>query len=374
PFLVNPEKGINANAFEDYDPQVNLQPRISFAFNITQKALFTAHYDVLVQRPQSGVRLDPTDFLFVENQDLWVNNSNLKPSKTIEYAVGFQQVLSKNTSVKIETFYREMRNMIQRRQFVGAYPRTYKSWGNLDFGTTKGMSIKFDLRRVKNVKFKANYTLQFASSTGSSQASQRNLINAGKPNIRSVNPTSNDQRHRFQITADYRFKGGKKYNGPVWFGKQIFANTGLSLQSRIGSGTPYTRQQFATGTLTNEGGGASQEGDINGSRKPWIFGADIRLDRDIKIGINKNDEGVPEKQLRLNVYLRVNNVFNRLNIQNVYSYTGDPDDDGWLTSPQGRSLTRAKINPASYRDMYRMGLNNPFNYARPRVIIILMEY
>ena len=41
-----------------------------------------------------------------------------------------------------------MRNMINQRTVVGAYPRNYTMYDNIDFGTVKGLSMVFDFRRT----------------------------------------------------------------------------------------------------------------------------------------------------------------------------------------------------------------------------------
>ena len=57
----------------------------------------------------------------MRNRDAPISNPNLRPEKTIDYELGFQQVLSKTSSLKISAFYKEMRDMIQVRNFVGAF-------------------------------------------------------------------------------------------------------------------------------------------------------------------------------------------------------------------------------------------------------------
>ena len=66
------------------------------------------------------------------------------------------------------------------------------------------------------------------------------LINAGLPNLRSINPLNYDQRHRIVFNVDYRYGSGEAYNGPMIGKSQIFANTGFNLITNLGSGTPHT--------------------------------------------------------------------------------------------------------------------------------------
>ncbi|MEY4216626.1 MAG: hypothetical protein RLZZ68_1082, partial [Bacteroidota bacterium] len=216
PWLLNPgQTAPDASAFEDYKAQVNVMPRIAFSFPISEKASFFAHYDILTKRPTSGFRFDPYEYQYIQSRNAVISNANLKPETTIDYELGFQQVLGPTSSLKISAFYREQRNNVQLINMFMAYPASYKTFGNRDFGTVKGMTIAYDLRQTGNVRMTANYTLQFADGTGSDATSMAAFINAGIPNLRNIFPYSFDQRHAFAITFDYRYGEGKDYNGPT---------------------------------------------------------------------------------------------------------------------------------------------------------------
>lgn len=365
PYLkVDKDAPLTSRTFRDYDPQINVMPRIAFSFPISDEATFFAHYDILTQRPTTSNRFNPVDYLYMEGRNVLIDNPNLKPEKTVDYALGFQQVLSRTSSLKVEAFYRELRNMIQVRSFVGAYPSSYRAFDNLDFGTVKGLTLTYDLRRTGNLWMKASYTLQFADGTGSSTQSQIALINAGLPNLRNVAPFNYDQRHRLVITADYHYGEGKDYNGPVWFGKKVFENTGANVICNMGSGTPYTPQVFAT-PITGELS-PSTEGSINGARLPWQFTVDLNLDRNFTLKFAGKDG--KQKVANLNVYLWCTNLLNTRNIFGVYRFTGNPDDDGYLASAQFQPLIAQQNSPESFRNYYAMYVNNPFNLGAPRQI------
>jgi len=75
-------------------------PRVAFSFNISDEAVFFAHYDILTQRPTSNNRFSPIDYFFIESRDNLISNPDLRPEKTIDYELGFQQVLTKTSSLK----------------------------------------------------------------------------------------------------------------------------------------------------------------------------------------------------------------------------------------------------------------------------------
>jgi len=337
-------------------------PRVAFSFPISDEALFFAHYDILTQRPTGSNRFNPADYLYMENRNLLIDNPDLRPEKTVDYALGFQQVLSRTSSLKVEAFYRELRDMIQVRSFAGAYPSTYRAFGNLDFGTVKGLTLTYDLRRTGNLWLKASYTLQFADGTGSTTQSQLALINAGLPNLRSVNAFNYDQRHRIVGTVDYRFGEGSDYNGPMIGDKAILKNTGINFIANLGSGTPYTPQVFAT-PITGEISPAT-EGSINGARLPWSFTVDLNLDRNIALTFGKTED--KKKTANLNVYLWVTNLFNTRNIVGVHRFTGNPDDDGYLAAARYQPFINQQNDPSAFRNYYSMYVNDPRNLGAPR--------
>ena len=254
-------------------------------------------------------------------------------------------------------------------QVVGAYPGNYFTFENMDFGTVKGMTVSFDLRRKGNITMRAAYTLQFADGTGSSATTSLGLVSSGNGNLRTLVPLSFDQRHAVLISADYRYGSGKSYNGPVLFGKQILKNTGANLTLRSGSGTPYTRNARIVGTQIAGQPNSPQLGQMNASRLPWTNTVDLKVDKNIDIKWGKGEDE-DKKEASMNVYVQVLNLFDALNIINVYSATGNPDDDGFLDAAEWQNLiSTISVDEQAFRDLYMIKLaSNPNNFALPRRI------
>jgi len=355
--------------FADADPQVVIMPRLAFSFPINEDAGFFAHYDVLSQRPPSNTLATPLDyyrfFSTVQNNGN-LNNPNLRPERTIDYEVGFQQKLTRTSALKISMYYKELRDMIQSQYYAFAYPLSYFGYGNQDYGTVKGFSFEYDLRRTGNVRMVANYTLQFAEGTGSNVGSQRGFANRG--NLRSIFPLSFDERHRFTLTFDYRYKSGKFYNGPVVFDKQIFANAGLSILGIAASGRPYSRAQIITGPFTTDG----VVGGYNTARLPWNVRFDARLDKDFYFKRGESADGKKKNPLYMNVYFRVQNAFNAKNLLGVYNYSQSPDNTGYLNSPIGSNAVSQLPDDAEefYLASYSWAMLNPGFFTLPRRLYV----
>lgn len=360
---------LSPSSFKDYEPQINVSPRIAFSFPISDEALFFAHYDVLTQRPSSGSSLQLLDYLLIQNTNNVINNPDLKAEKTIDYELGFQQKLNNYSSLKLAAFYREQRDMVQSVRVVGAYPENYLSYGNKDFGTVKGLTISYDLRRKGNFSMRAAYTLQFADGTGSSSTTSLNLVSSGNSNLRTLMPLSFDQRHAIVLSADYRYGAGKSYNGPILFGKEILANTGANIIFRTTSGSPYTKTSRVVNSAVIPPGAFNSPmvGSFNSSRLPWTTNIDLKVDKNIDLKWGKG-EGEERTKAYLNVYVQVLNVLDALNILDVYSATGNPDDDGFLAAAEWQTLIAGNTDEQAYRDLYTAKVADPSNFSLPRRI------
>ena len=382
PYLVNPNESVRSGnfnvdaSFGDYKPQVNIMPRIAFSFPISDVSLFTAHYDVLVQRPFGGVRLDPFDFFFWDNTSYPnsatnpFNNPNLRPEKTIDYSLGFQQQIGDHSAIKINAYYREIRDQINIQRVNGAYPRDYFTYKNVDLGTTKGLTLTYDLRRSGNVRLTASYTLQFADGTYADQTSSVNLNSAGFTVFRVPVPLVLDQRHFFNLFFDFSYGEGKAYNGPRIGKSDIFSNAGFTTTLYGGSGFPYSRSLTLVATQANSiWNRYVLDGSIHGSRLPWQFNIDARVYKQWKVNfIGKKDKENGNKSV-IEAYIQVLNLLNFKNVINVYRYTGNPSDDGYLTDANSQSeINNTVPSSQSFRDMYAMAVRNPYNWSLPRRI------
>jgi len=377
PSIKNPEaptikrEDFDVNrSFEDYEPQLNFMPRLAFSFPISDEAGFFAHYDVLYQRPTSNTIQTPVGYYYFERASGGLfNNPNLKPVRTIDYEVGFQQKLTNSSAMKISAYYKEQKDLIQSRvySFLPAPVNQYESYGNLDFGTTKGFSFSYDRRRTGNLELTATYTMQFADGSGSDANSSRGINNRGI--IRNLIPLSFDERHRITAVIDYRYRSGSKYTGPKIGDVEIFANAGLNFNIAAVSGRPYTRRD-----VVRQFGGAGYQGAINGARLPWTFNIDMRLDKRFDVSVSST------RKMSFNAYLRVQNLFDIRNVRNVFSFTGDPEDDGYLISNFGTDridqISSQNRNTESFLASYNWRLDSFANFTLPRRIYlgIIMDF
>lgn len=370
-------------AFEKYTAQYTFMPRLQFSFNISDNALFFAHYDVLSQSPQSRISDgfftnrsigNPIDYYFFnEIGSAVISNPNLKAETTIDFQLGFKQKLNKSSALTFSAYFKEFKNQVQVRRYAGVYPNPgeYYSYDNIDFGTTKGFEFGYELRRTNNIKLNVNYTLQFADGTGSDDRTQLQVVQNSTENFRNVAALDFDSRHSINVVVDYRFGSGDDYNGPTTKkGGQILSNFGVNLLTQVRSGTPYTKQVRASDERSVTPGRINAEGTINGSRIGWNFNMDLKINKSFDITLKSKKEDKEDSQLNFDVYLRVDNLLGLANVRNVYRYTGSASDDGYLGSAAGQVVVNNSDNPTSYSDLYKAGVNAQENYSLPRRIFI----
>ncbi len=382
--LISGITKVESGAFTDYKAQWSVMPRISFSFPVSDNSLFYAHYNIITSRP-TNLQISPVDYLFISKRNAAgniISNPNMKPQQSIDYEIGFRQKIGAKSSISISAYYSEKRNQIQAYRFSGAYPNTYYSYQNIDFGTVQGFTFAYRMNRTKNLTLSANYTLQYAKGTGSGTTSQLNILAAGQPNLRTLTNLSFDQRHRLGVNLDYRYDSGAGYDGPksskVVMGEdgkqttkeiQWLANTGVSLLFSAASGTPYTRSSTPYSTIVS-GTSSQLSGSINGSNTPWQFQCDLRIDKTFMFNMNKNakDKDGNAKSAKpgyLTVYLDIQNLFNFKNVISVYDYTGNAEDDGYLSAAEYQQSINSQIYVPSYINYYEMRVQNPYNYSRP---------
>lgn len=365
---------VGKEAFEDYKPQVVVMPRIAFSFPVGDNSQFKASYDIIARRPSGGWQASYLSYLYM-SQISSISNPDLKPERVTNYEVGFEQALNSSSAVSITAYYKETRDLIQIVQYNGADPNNnYYTYGNLDFKTIKGFTFEYRMRQTKNISLSANYTLQYAEGTGLSSTTMNELIREGYTTLKMLNPIGEDRRHEFKVNLDFRYDHGSKYNGPTitrvvtdkTTGEKrkkeikLLEDFGVNIMAVAQSGRPYTKAYSnMQSTIV---------GSYNGARLPWGFYCDVVFDKMWPIKVGK-------RNTTLRGAVTIGNIFNIRNVYSVFAVTGNASDNGYLTDPETQTTINSKIDPASYRSIYPIVLNNSyFRYSNPRSIMLTLSY
>jgi len=329
-----------------------LSPRIGMAFPVTDKTVFHAQYGKFIQQPElNRMFISYTRFLANMQQGNYTTSGNpdLQPVVTTQYELGFKQLITNDISVDATVFYKQMTGYVTIRNVTdvagAAYPLNYAYYVNGDYGTVKGLSFAFGMRRINNVQISANYTLSFAGGTGSNSTRQYTIAWQGGNSPTFVSPLEFDQRHTGNITIDYRTGN-----------RGLLSNFGVNLLAEFGSGMRYTPSQIRSEVFEDRAPSRPKAG-LNTGVMPATFNMSFQVDK-----------GFDLMGVRLNVYLQVENALNSEIVRDVYAATGEPGNDNWLSTAEGQAVWLDKYGESLGSDLYKANISHPYNWGEPRQV------
>lgn len=349
---VDPNEGVLLeSAWKDIDPTIEVSPRIGFSFPVSDKTAFYFQYGKFLQMPELN-DIYFSSFTYarqIVRQGYYFINPigfGLDPLRTTSYEVGFRQKVSESSALDITAFYKNVKGLVttykQEPSSTSTIPGTYVRYVNGDFVTTKGLELRYTMRRTQRLSTQINYTLTLGEGTASNSTAATGALDQNSYLPTTINPLEFSQKHTGSISVDYRF--GDNDGGP------LLQNFGANVLLKFSSGHPYTKVNYTGGQTSPYTAGVDYmydtrariaEESIGASTTPWTFTTDLKLDKSFKLG-----------GLSANVYAIVNNVFNRKNVINVYQLTGSAGDDGYISDPD-RYETNANANGGQdYVDMY----------------------
>jgi outer membrane receptor protein involved in Fe transport len=350
---VNPATSMLADsAWVKKAASINLSPRIGFSFPINDKTVFYLNYGQFVQMPQ----LDEAYFSSytyarqIVRQGFYFQNPvgfGLDPLRTTSYEVGFRRELTDFAALDLTAFYKNVKGLIEVVKQLptpgSTIPGYYDRFENGDFATQKGVEVRMNMRRTNRLAGSINYTLTLAEGTASNSTAAHGALYMNTQMPSTINPLDFSQMHTGAINLDYRFGDND--------GGFLLENMGANLLIGFSSGHPFTFVDVKVGGQSDPyTAGIDYMDDtrdrmalepIGASTTPWQFTADLRMDKSFMIG-----------PLDANVFVMVTNLFNRKNVVNVYEFTGNAEDDGFLTDPVRSETTIANNGGQDYIDMY----------------------
>jgi outer membrane receptor protein involved in Fe transport len=365
---------MDPSTLTDTKAQSSVSPRFGLSFPVTDKTVFHAQWGKFTQQPELQYLYTGWDYMagmLSQGNMVTVGNPDLRPVKTTAYEIGIGQQIGLNSSFSITAYYKEIRDLIVLKNRVNALPITYAQYQNGDYGTIKGLSFTYTLRRTNRVSANLNYTLQYASGTGSTSDTDFYITWIGQEYYPTfVAPLDYDQRHTGSLNLDYRTNAD---DGPEFMGGHPLGNLGLNVLATIGSGFPYTPKRIGDTIFSARFMTAYPVAATNSAYTDWTYDIDLRLDKTIKIGTQN-----------VNVYLWVLNLlgsklpFSRKNTQQefttgIYEATGRPDDNGWLSTTEGQAWIESNGGSRAAA-LYHAAENNPLNWESPRQIRLGMRF
>jgi outer membrane receptor protein involved in Fe transport len=336
-----------------------ISPRLGVGFPVSDQTLVHVNYGKFFQQP--NLQDLYVSYAFLEHKIrtggyfVGFGNPNLEPEQTTAYELGLTHTPTDRSRVQATAYYKDVKDLVEITNNPST-PNAFASYQNRDFATIKGFDVSYTLRRVGLVAVNASYTLQWALGTGSVSGSQRNIAWTASETPKLSSPLAFDQRHKISANLDFRYGKGE---GPMLGATRILENAGLNILLNAGSGTPYTPTTFYNEvTLANVA--TQPTGPLNSRYGPWTFQIDAKLSKSFPLGRQSFD-----------VYVWVLNVFDRDNVNSVYTGSGSAATTNFLNTAEGQAFL--ETNAATYGEdvaleRYRLAEQDPNLHGNPRLV------
>ena len=351
--------GLDPNKFDigDFrikDVEVEFSPRIGIGFPVTEATVFHAQYGRFIQIPELnnmyGGPFDYNQYITMSPQSGF--NGGLISEETIQYEVGFRQLLGANSALNLSAFYKNTKSLVnvensKYQRSDGGEVINAIGPANSDFGTIKGFAFSFDVTRLSYFSVSLQYTFSIAEGTGSATNSSQTAVFRNLDNLppKVIAPLDFDQRHTAIGIIDFFVPEGE-----LGFFELFNANAIFSFNS----GRPYTPVD-QWNILGDNGLVADNTGYINSAFTPSTFRIDLKVEKGFPIG-----------NFYITPYVWIENLLDTDNAVGVWRSTGSPYTTGWLNDPDSQG-TQESVGPGYALD-YSTLEKDPRNFGIPRLI------
>jgi len=317
---------------KDASVKNHVSPRLGIAYPITDQGTIHFSYGHFFQIPPFSYLYANPEFEVVSGRNKSIlGNADLNPQKTVIYEIGLQQQLAQDIGIEVIAFYKDIKDWLGTEIFE-LYTRGdyYNRYATVDFGNVKGVTLSLEKRRLGYLSGSIDYTYSVAEGNSSDPLSKFYDLQTIPPreSEKRVVPLNWDQTHtlNFNVTVS------------------VPQNWGVSLLGRIGSGLPYTPTRDAIRVDAE-----------NSERKPSQMSFDLHAHKDFYFN----------KRTYLSFFVKVYNLFDRLNELYVYSDTGRSTYALYPNIDFGDQFGRHHLGDY---------LNRPHYYSSPRSIRVGMTF
>ncbi|MBK8946085.1 MAG: TonB-dependent receptor [Ignavibacteriae bacterium] len=330
---------------QDANNVVQLSPRLGLSFPISATGVFHAAYGHFFQMPSFQKMYNEPLYVVtpIQLNDRLLGNADLEPEKTIQYELGLQQQIIPGLTIDVSAYYKDIRNLLGVEYLTTVDNVRYKRFINRDYGNSKGITI--GLRSFGNDLLNATLNYTYSTANGSSSNPEEVAVIQASTQIggdpiefvnRQIIPLDWDQRHTLNTVLNFNFP-------------EII---NLSIVGNIWSGQPYSPSFLERYDIL-------EVEYKNASSKPVKWNVDLKASKSLNFfGLNYN------------LYLKVDNLFDNLNEEVVYSSTGSASENARL--PENEILEIERLNQAGLFTLDEID-NEPSWYSSPRKIQIGFE-
>jgi len=271
-----------------------------------------------------------------------LGNADLEPEKTIAYEIGLQQAITEDIAIDVTAYYKDFNNLLGIEQIKTIDNVTYRRYINRDYGNSKGLTVDIT-KRHGLVNGGVNFNLAFAKGSSSDPAALFLIQTAT-----SVGGESDVFPERKILSLDWDQRS--TVNAFVNFVKQ--RNWSIGLVGFIDSGQPFSPNFVERFDI-------SAREFRNDAFKPTRWNVDLKAKKHLNLS-----------GLKSSVFLKVDNVFDHINHDEVFATTGRADQNARL--PEEETRIKTALNGEGVFTLQDVDLFPDF-FSSPRVIQFGLE-
>ncbi|MBU0691653.1 TonB-dependent receptor [bacterium] len=317
--------------------QFAIAPRLGISHPVSDKSKLYFNYGHYYQTPDfqyfyqaATANIDPNTY---------VGNPNLEYERTVSYEVGVNTEFAEDWVIDVAGYYRDVYNQIGTiEERIG--PVTLNRYFNLGYARARGFEFSLEKKFSRMWALTGNYDFSFAF--GKESAASEGLIQRQNnvPENRDEYPLVWDQTHVITTYLTFMVDQNQELNV---IGMRMPSDWLATFEFSYETGKPYTpgtyiEQKPSNLILPN-----------SARRKPTAT-ADLKFDKFWHI----------TEVLRLSTGFEILNLFNRKNVSNIYSATGNSHDSTHELDP----------NEVPDDNMGSDYDHNPTYYAAPRQVLL----
>lgn len=254
------------------------------------------------------------------NNPAFVGNPSLLLEQAKQYEVGYQTELSRNYSVQVAVYNRSETGLSGLRQsrstqdigstYDGSLP-TYTVLVNGDFLTSRGMEVQFRRRLADRWGYDVNFGLARATTNSRPPDKANEIQRTDEANRQQLVETVADIDQTYRVNTSFFLQVREDIPTLPMNAGKLLRNARATITFNRTAGIPYT--PVRANSFGNVGTTANAS-DINAGRQPATSQIDLLVDKGFRIGA-----------VRYSGFLRVSNLFDRINCVQVFVNTGTCD-------------------------------------------------
>jgi len=315
-----------------------ISPRLAISHPITEQSKLYFNYGHFYQAPNFQYFYKSATANFDANST--IGNPNLEYEKTVQYELGVNTLISEYVVIDLSGYYKDQYDLISTAD------ERWKNlsldrYVNLDYGRMRGFELSIEKRPSHHYALTFNYDFSYAFGKASDQhANQQARLN-NIPYNYDEHPLNWDETHKINAYLTILYNRGEH---PHLLGMMMPDDWTATVQWEFGSGLPYTPSKYTTG-IENENLILP-----NSARLPWRERTTFKFEKYYTLNERKGTKFL--------FGFTVNNLFNKRNVQAVYTQTGSPTQ---AVHPENPSY-----NPNDNRQAYD---SNPRNFEPGRQVL-----